>query len=65
MKLWHRNYSKTMNDKTAGRIVGAILEPCKVKKQLQLRMQDPNPANLKQKKIKKQAPIGPTAGVGP
>jgi hypothetical protein len=39
-----------MNDRIAGPIVGAGLEPCKVKKQLQLRLQDSNLAKLKETK---------------
>jgi hypothetical protein len=39
-----------MNDKIAGPIAGAGLEPWKVKKQLQLRVQDSNLAKLKQTK---------------
>jgi hypothetical protein len=60
-----------MNDKIIGPIVGAGLEPRKVKKQLQLRVQDSKIAKLKQTKtnIKKQTseqvPTCPTAGVGP
>jgi predicted nucleotidyltransferase len=39
-----------MNDRITGPIAGAGLEPCKVKKQLQLRVQDSNLAKLKQTK---------------
>jgi hypothetical protein len=39
-----------MNDKSACQIVGEGLEPHKVKKQLQLRVQDPNFSKLKQTK---------------
>jgi hypothetical protein len=51
-----------MNDRSAGRIVGAGLEPCKVKKQLQLRVQDPNLCKVEANKRKQQEPTGPTAG---
>jgi hypothetical protein len=39
-----------MNNRIAGRIVGARLEPFKVKKQLQLRVHDPNLSKLKKTK---------------
>jgi hypothetical protein len=39
-----------MNDRIAGPIAGAGPQPCKVRKQLQLRVQDPNLAKLKQTK---------------
>jgi hypothetical protein len=39
-----------MNEKSTVPIVGARLEPHKVKKQLQLWVQDPNIENLKQTK---------------
>jgi hypothetical protein len=39
-----------MNDKITGPIAGAGLEHCKVKKQLQQRVHDPNLAKLKQTK---------------
>jgi hypothetical protein len=60
-----------MNDRITGPIAGAGLEPCKVKKQLQLRVQDSNLAKLKQTKASnkqqtsEQAPTGPTAGARP
>jgi hypothetical protein len=44
-----------MNDRITGPIAGAGFEPCKVKKQLQLRVQDSNLAKLKQTKASKQA----------
>jgi hypothetical protein len=57
-----------MNDRITGPIAGAGLEPCKVKKQFQLQVQDSNLAKLKQKKSRskqktnEKAPTGPTAG---
>jgi hypothetical protein len=41
-----------MNNIIAGQIVGAGLEPCKVKKELQLKVQDPNLTKLKKNKAR-------------
>ena len=60
-----------MNDIIIGPIAGGGLEPCKMKKQLQLSVQDPNLAKLKQTKASnkqqtsEQAPTGRTAGARP
>jgi hypothetical protein len=63
--------SSMMNDRITGPIAGAGLEPCKVQKNLQLPVQDPNLAKLKQTKASnkqqtsEQARTGPTAGARP
>jgi hypothetical protein len=51
-----------MKDRRTGLIVNATLEPCKVKKQIQLRVQDPNLCKVEENKRKQQAPTGPTVG---
>jgi hypothetical protein len=55
-----------MNDKSAGRIVGASPEPRKVKKKPSSTVHvGPQPCKVEVNKRKKQAPTGPTAGAGP
>jgi hypothetical protein len=54
-----------MNDRSAGRIVGAGLEPRKVKKTAPTAGAGPQPCKVEANKSKQQAPTGPTAGAGP
>ena len=54
-----------VNDRSTNRIVGAGLGPHKVKKTALTTDVGPQPCKVEENKIKQQAPIGPTASVGP
>jgi hypothetical protein len=54
-----------MNDRSTGQIVGARLEPRKVKKTALTADVGPQPYKVEANKIKKQAPTGPILGAGP
>jgi hypothetical protein len=54
-----------MNDRSAGRIVGATPRPRKVKKTAPTAHAVPQPCKVEVNKSKKQAPTGPTVGAGP
>ena len=60
-----KTYSTTINDKRAGRIVGATLGPRKVKKIAPTSDARPQPCKVEVNKSKQQAPTGPTADAGP
>jgi hypothetical protein len=54
-----------MNNKIIGQIVGAGLEPCKVKKTALTADAGPQTCKVEENKRKKKEPTGPTAGAGP
>ena len=54
-----------MNKKKTVPIVGAGLEPRKVKKASPTVDAGPQPCKVEVNKINQQAPIGPTVGIGP